>query len=134
MMDLGHADLVHSVVSGASPTEARSLVHPDEIPGDVTVLFHGIKGRRTLPRHRDGLVLFLEFSLEFGTSVAAGLVAAWIYDKFRGTAENLRLDGHAVKIDPVALKLTLESKNKRGSNKTPHISEGRGRPSEAAPR
>jgi hypothetical protein len=58
---------------------------------------------------RDGGATILIFLLTIGKDVAVGVVASWLYDRLKGHASKIRLNGKAIAIDKPQIESALKS-------------------------
>jgi len=59
-------------------------------------------------------IIYLAF--EIGKDVAIGVLAAWLYDKLKGRAEKLRIEGIDVQIDEGEIKRVLIERIEKGES------------------
>ena len=73
-----------------------------QIPGNASLTSSGIISRKAFAFPET-----LEFILTFGTGVASGMVASWLYDKLKGKATRLRIEKQEIQIDQGEIKRIL---------------------------
>jgi hypothetical protein len=84
------------------------LVQSTQLPSGVTLEHKETK------TPRDGGLSIVVFVLTLAKDVAAGMVAAWLYDWLKGRASKVRLNGKMVRIDKAEIEAAIDP----GSNKS----------------
>lgn len=91
-------DLREGQIDSGSPT-----VIP--IPGDATFSVDHLVKRYALEAPETIVAI-----LGFGKDVAVGLVAAWLYDKFKGRAKTLKIEETEVRIEKREIEIVIKRK------------------------
>ena len=76
-----------------------------ELPGDAKLTCQSLYIRKAL-----GAPETLTLVVSFGSGVAAGLVADWLYEKLRGRATSLRIDRVEIQIEAGEIRRLLVEK------------------------
>jgi len=74
-----------------------------ELPGNAKLSYNG-----SLIRKSVGLPEIVNFTLTFGSGVAAGVVANWIYDKLKNKTEKISIDRKEIQLDKEEIKRIIE--------------------------
>ena len=92
-------DILFDILSKPSVSRDESVA----IPGDAKLTYEG-----TTIRLADGLPEIINFALTFGSGVAAGVVANWLYDKLNKRAEKIVINRKEVEFDKEKIKRVIE--------------------------
>jgi hypothetical protein len=69
-----------------------------------------IRYENTQVRESVGIPEIISITLNFGTMVAAGYLANWLYDKLHGRATKIRIDNLEIEIDRGEIERVLRQK------------------------
>ena len=75
------------------------------IPGDAKLTYKG-----TLICKALGIPRIINFVLTFGSGVAAGVVANWIYDKLKHRVEKIVINKKEIQLDKREIKRIIEER------------------------
>lgn len=78
------------------------------IPGGAKIISKGLKLKKAF-----GFPQTIELILSFGTGVASGLVASWIFQKLKGRTTSFRIDRTEVKINKGEIEKIIIEKIKK---------------------
>ena len=74
-----------------------------DIPGNAKLIYNG-----TFICKSFGIPETINFTLNFGSGVAAGLIANWIYDKLKNKTEKISINRTEIKLDKEHIKRIIE--------------------------
>jgi hypothetical protein len=80
-----------------------SLNDSIDLPGNAKLSYNG-----SLIRKSFGMPEIVNFTLTFGSGVAAGLVANWLYDKLKNKAEKITINRREIQLDKEEIKKIIE--------------------------
>lgn len=75
-------------------THSLRVGQQKDLPGGAVVTWKGQIERKAI-----GSPTTITLLLSFGTGVASGLVASWLYDKLKGRASTLRIERTVIQIN-----------------------------------
>lgn len=92
-------DLLSNVLGKSSPSRNDSVV----INGNFKLTYKG-----TTFRLSAGLPEIINLTLTFGGGVVAGIVANWLYDKFKGRTVKIVINKREINLDKEQIKNVVE--------------------------
>jgi|SRR3989344_7050667 len=92
-------DLLPNILGKSSPSRSDSVV----IDGNAKLTYRGITIRLS-----DGLPEIINLTLTFWSSVAAGVVANWLYEKFKGRTVKIVINKREINLDKEQIKNIVE--------------------------
>jgi hypothetical protein len=93
---------IQLVVRGANPGLLDALYGPNEhtegdsvsiVDGEASLQSLNVQRRAAFPTGET-----LKFVLDVGTAISVGIVGNWLYDKLRGRARRIVIDGHVLEV------------------------------------
>ncbi len=92
-------NLLFDILGRTSDSRDNNVV----IPGNATLTYKG-----STMHLAEGLPEIINFIVTFGSGVAAGVIANWIYDKFSNRTEKIVINRREVHFDKEEIKRILE--------------------------
>ena len=92
-------DLLSNILGKSSPSRTDSVI----IDVNAKLTYRG-----TTVRLSDGLPEIINLTLTFGGGVAAGIVANWLYEKFKGRTVKIVINKREINLDKEQIKNVVE--------------------------
>ena len=80
-----------------------SLHDSVDLPGNAKLSYNGSVIRKSF-----GVPEIVNFSVTFGSGVAAGLVANWLYDKLKDKTKKITINRREIQLDKDEIKKIIE--------------------------
>lgn len=93
------------VASDLMESEGRMIAGETkvEIEDSVELVYEGTKIQKSF-----GISDIVQLSLEMSENIASGVIAAWLYDRFKDREVALEIDGEEVKVDEESIQTKLK--------------------------
>ena len=95
--------LLFDILGKSSASTGKTI----KIPGNAKLIYKGTSIREAV-----GTPEVINFVLMFGSEVAAGIVANWVYDKLKNRAEKIVINRREVQMDREEIKRVIEEEIK----------------------
>lgn len=87
--------------------KSASIDDSVDLPGNAKIFYKEILGCKSV-----GIPETINFVLTFGSGVAAGVVANWIYDKLKNKTEKITINRKEIILDKEQIKKVIEEEIK----------------------